>query len=146
MNHPTSNSTNPATTRWRLTDASGALTGILFVLAASLAFQSWISPTNDDQNAVRLGDQRLGLQISLNAAQSAELMVLPTIGPRLASRLIQHRDSHGPFQNWDDVLAVHGIGPATIAAIEPWVTLDRSLESVAKQAARFDGHRVASSK
>jgi competence protein ComEA len=52
--------------------------------------------------------------ISLSRADQATLETLPGVGPSLAARIIAFRDTHGPFQSVSDVLAVSGIGPATL--------------------------------
>ncbi len=53
-------------------------------------------------------------RIDLNRAGSEELQELPGIGPALARRILAYRDSVGPFRSADDLLAVRGIGPATL--------------------------------
>jgi competence protein ComEA len=52
--------------------------------------------------------------VSLSRADQATLETLPGVGPSLASRIIAFREAHGPFQSVSDVLAVSGIGPATL--------------------------------
>ena len=53
-------------------------------------------------------------KISLSLADQATLDTLPGVGPALAERIIAWRERHGPFQAVTDVLAVSGIGPATL--------------------------------
>lgn len=52
--------------------------------------------------------------ISLSRADQATLETLPGVGPALAQRIIAWRESNGPFRSVSDVLAVSGIGPATL--------------------------------
>lgn len=52
--------------------------------------------------------------VSLSLATQAELETLPRVGPATALRIIAWRETHGPFRTVDDVLAVSGIGPATL--------------------------------
>lgn len=54
-------------------------------------------------------------------ANAAELRLLPGIGPRLAERIDAHREAAGPPRRLEDLLAVPGIGPATLRAIAPWL-------------------------
>jgi competence protein ComEA len=52
--------------------------------------------------------------ISLSQADQSQLDSLPGIGPALATRIIAWRETHGPFSQVSDVLAVAGIGPSTL--------------------------------
>jgi competence protein ComEA len=53
--------------------------------------------------------------VNLNTATVAELDGLPGIGPVLAQRIVDHRESAGPFRSVEELDDVPGIGP-TIAA------------------------------
>jgi len=55
--------------------------------------------------------------IDLNRADAEALQRLPGIGPVMAARIVAHRDSAGPFGSLDDLTAVSGIGPATVARL-----------------------------
>jgi competence protein ComEA len=59
--------------------------------------------------------------ISLSRASQAELETLPRIGPATAQRIIVWRETHGPFRSVEDVLAVSGIGPATLEGMRALV-------------------------
>jgi len=68
-----------------------------------------------------LGDEPLEVSdnappglVSLSRGTSAELETLPRVGPATAARIIAWREENGPFTSVDDVLAVSGIGPATL--------------------------------
>jgi competence protein ComEA len=52
--------------------------------------------------------------VSLSLASASELESLSGVGPALAERIISWREQHGPFRQIEDVLAVSGIGPATL--------------------------------
>ena len=52
--------------------------------------------------------------ISLSTADQATLETLSGVGPALAQRIIAWREANGPFRSVADVLAVSGIGPATL--------------------------------
>jgi competence protein ComEA len=62
--------------------------------------------------------ERVGL-LDVNAAGAGELEQLPGIGPRLAARIIALRSERGGFSRVEELLAVRGIGPATLARIAP---------------------------
>lgn len=52
--------------------------------------------------------------ISLSRSSADRLEQLPGVGPALAQRIIAWREEHGSFGTIDDVLAVSGIGTATL--------------------------------
>ena len=52
--------------------------------------------------------------VDINTAASSDLEVLPGIGPVTAASIVAHRETHGPFANVDALVAVRGIGPATM--------------------------------
>jgi competence protein ComEA len=60
-------------------------------------------------------------RIDLNAADAAALDTLPRIGPAMAQRIIEWRESNGPISSVDDLLAVSGIGTKTVEALRPLV-------------------------
>lgn len=60
----------------------------------------------------------LGLRIDLNRATEAELTLLPGIGPSLARALVEARDRHGGFADWDAVDEVRGVGPAKLETLK----------------------------
>ncbi len=60
------------------------------------------------------GETAVDSLINVNTADVVLLESLPGIGPALAQRIVEHRDANGAFQTIDDLLAVQGIGPATL--------------------------------
>lgn len=61
--------------------------------------------------------------LDLNRASAEELEKLPGIGPVLAQRIVEWRETHGPFQKVEDLLQVPGIGPNTLARIKDLVSV-----------------------
>ncbi len=62
-------------------------------------------------------------KVNVNTAGAVELERLPGVGPATASAIIAWRDDNGRFETIDDLLAVPGIGPAKLAAMEEQVAL-----------------------
>ena len=61
--------------------------------------------------------------IAINTAGAQELERLPRIGPALAARIVEYRNTHGPFSRVEQLEDVRGIGPRMLEQIEPYVTL-----------------------
>jgi competence protein ComEA len=55
--------------------------------------------------------------LSLSQADQASLETLPSIGPATAERIIAWREANGPFRSVEDLLAISGIGPATLEGL-----------------------------
>jgi uncharacterized protein len=49
--------------------------------------------------------------VDVNTASPALLMYISGIGPKLAERIVAHRDENGPFLQREDLRAVSGLGP-----------------------------------
>lgn len=65
----------------------------------------------------------LGARLSLNNATAEELGLIPGIGPKLAGALVRARGERGPFQSWEEVNAVSGVGPAKLRILKQWSEL-----------------------
>ncbi|MDI6821474.1 MAG: ComEA family DNA-binding protein [Actinomycetota bacterium] len=62
--------------------------------------------------------------INLNTASVEQLDQLPGIGPVLAQRIIEYRESNGGFKSIDDLQKVEGIGPKKFEQIKDKVTVN----------------------
>jgi competence protein ComEA len=65
--------------------------------------------------------------LDLNRAEPTDLLQLPGVGPVLANRIVDVRDSRGGFRNADELRAVPGVGPARLEKLRPWVHGDGDL-------------------
>lgn len=64
-----------------------------------------------------------GERIDPNTAGVDELDRLPKVGPALAQRIVDWRQSHGPFRTLADLDAVPGVGPALLRDAGPHLAL-----------------------
>lgn len=62
------------------------------------------------------------VRVSLNGANAEELQGLPGIGPVLAERIREFRETQGKFESAEDLLEVKGIGPVVWEKINNLVT------------------------
>jgi competence protein ComEA len=64
------------------------------------------------------------IHININTADQATLESLPGIGPAIAQRIIEYRQSQGRFQRIEDLMEVSGIGPATFDKVRELITTE----------------------
>lgn len=65
--------------------------------------------------------QSASFEVDLNRADWPELAQLPGIGKTLAERILDSRNSEGPFVDHEDLMRVRGIGPKTLEAVRPYL-------------------------
>jgi competence protein ComEA len=61
--------------------------------------------------------------VNLNVADQAALETIPEIGPVTAAAILEYRAQVGSFSSVEEVLEVSGVGPATLEAMRPYVTV-----------------------
>jgi competence protein ComEA len=61
--------------------------------------------------------------VNLNTADQPTLETIPGVGPVTATAILQHRTELGSFDAVEQLLDVTGIGPATLEALRPYVTV-----------------------
>jgi competence protein ComEA len=64
----------------------------------------------DDKPAKTKAEAR----VNINEASKAELMKLAGVGPGGAQKIIEYRDTHGPFKKAQDLEKVDGVGKGVI--------------------------------
>ncbi len=66
-----------------------------------------------------------GERIDPNLATAQELDRLPGVGAVAARAIVAERERTGPFRDAGDLSRVRGIGPATVAKLEPHIAVSR---------------------
>ena len=62
-------------------------------------------------------------QININTASEKELQELPGVGPATSARIIEYRETNGPFQKIEDIKKVRGIGDTKFEKLKDQVTI-----------------------
>ena len=94
---------------------AASLTGMAVWYVAQGGLSGWLVPHDTPPPA----SGRFTLNV--NDAGVDELAVLPGLGPATAQRIVDHRREHGSFTSLEGLLDVPGIGPATLAAMRPYL-------------------------
>ena len=112
-----------------------ALAGILLIVTAGLGVGYYFNRTeiaNPQPDVGRRGAE-LADRVDPNTADWPTLAALPQIGPAMARRIVEEREAFAaanpgvtPYREMDDLLRVKGIGPATLANLEPYLILSAS--------------------
>lgn len=68
-------------------------------------------------------DMAPGETVNINTATALELQRIPKVGPKLSSRIIEMRNSRGPFKTTEEIKLVAGIGDATYEKIKGYITV-----------------------
>jgi len=63
------------------------------------------------------------VKISINTASLEELDLLPGIGPVMAQRIIDYRNTYGLFQKLEDLMNVKGIGQTIFDKLKEFICL-----------------------
>lgn len=61
-------------------------------------------------------------KININTASKTSLEAIKGIGPTIASRIIQYREEHGPFERVEDIVSVNGVSNKLLEKIALQIT------------------------
>lgn len=62
--------------------------------------------------------------VDLNTASMAELQTLPTVGPEMATRILEYRNVHGAFHSVEELNQIEGIGDKKLDKLRPYVVVN----------------------
>jgi len=103
----------------------------LLILAGLLGIGIWWWRSGGAEGRLvdyhHLPQHRAEYVVEINRATLVELTELPGVGQILAERMIEHRETVGPFRSVDDLRKVRGIGGRTVEVMLPHVSF--ALES-----------------
>ena len=77
--------------------------------------------------------------ININTADSAQLQLVPGIGPSTAEKILQMRKSYGSFESVNDLMAIRGIGPKRLEKMRKYLTINRPATKKSVQPASCTG-------
>jgi competence protein ComEA len=95
---------------------AAALVAVLLLATAAHAAPQQ-SPTASDTKPVA------ATPININTATVEQLDKLPGIGPKVAARIIEHRQKNGPFKKVEELMNVKGIGEKSFLKLKSQVTV-----------------------
>jgi competence protein ComEA len=61
--------------------------------------------------------------INLNTATAAELEKLPGVGQKVAARIVEYRQKHGPFKKVEELMNVQGVGEKSFLQFRSQLTV-----------------------
>jgi len=93
----------------------GRLRALLSALALGLALATSTAPA--------LAAAKLSGVVNVNTASAEQLSLLPGVGDARAREIVAARQKQGGFKRIEDLLAIKGIGEASLAKLRPYVAL-----------------------
>jgi competence ComEA-like helix-hairpin-helix protein len=87
----------------------------------------------DDFGRPRTAKKDPSGKVNLNTATEEQLMLLPTVGPSKAERIVTWRKKNGVFRRPADLRRVKGFGYKTFKRLEPYLDIKGDTTLVAKQ-------------
>jgi competence protein ComEA len=79
--------------------------------------------SNENTIAAGTGKPKLGNKVNINSANKSELDTLPGVGPGLADRILEYRQTNGGFREIDELRNVPGIGANKFEKIKEKVSI-----------------------
>ena len=117
--------------------AAESLEGPKAGIASGIERATTVSPSpvvslSDQQSTVAAPKRSYKGLLDLNQATDQDFDALPGIGPRLAERIVEYRQSVGAFHSLDELRAVKGIGKKKFERIRPLLTVASDAISIAR--------------
>ena len=81
-------------------------------------------PLTRSQSPSPIDERQQTSRININTASAIELEKLPGIGKGLAARIIEHRETFGPFRKPEHLIIVRGISDKRFRALQEMITVE----------------------
>src|SRR6478735_7891480 len=92
--------------------------------AAPVASPTATAPADDGEPPAKKSNRKdLTGKLNLNTATEEQLMMLPTVGPAKAERIVTWRKKNGGFKRVADLRRVKGFGYKTFKRLEPFLDI-----------------------
>ena len=115
---------SPTRNTWHLRPADQRFVAVLSLVGLIVLGGWWVVQAGWRNRMVEADNTQhrvARFQVDINTAELPELMHLPGIGDTLARRIIEVRQTTGPFAESDDLRRVKGIGPKIMERIRPYL-------------------------
>ena len=116
--------TPPRQPSWLLRRADQAAVAVLVMVGLGATVTWWLSQGGPQGRLIELEEaepRTASFQVDVNSADWPELAQLPGIGETLARRIVDSRQTDGPFLDHDDLKRIRGIGPKKVEEVRPYL-------------------------
>lgn len=97
---------------------------LLIVLTVwALAQDISVSKNKDAPHRAASGVAKPVFSVDINSSSVAELQALPEVGESLATRIVEYRQTHGPYHQLEELTRVRGVGVQTLEHLRPMLSL-----------------------
>jgi comEA protein len=108
--------------------------GLIAILLAAFIFWAWRVSLERNIKLTEVGPAIVAekradwpdMRVNINTAAQFELSILPGLGPSLAERIVEHRETNGDFTSIEELSNVNGIGSALIERMRPFIAIEAS--------------------
>lgn len=81
------------------------------------------TPNTSSQNTHNKSNTDNATKVNINIATEADLDTLPGVGPAMAKRIVEYRNTNGNFKSIDEIKNVKGIGDAKFSKMQDRITI-----------------------
>ncbi|MEO5859608.1 MAG: helix-hairpin-helix domain-containing protein [Pyrinomonadaceae bacterium] len=94
------------------------------ILIVSLLASACAHRLPSDSQRTRANSVTYESAININTATLDELQRIPHVGEKVAERIIEHRETHGPFRRVEHLMLIQGISDKRFRKIRPLVRVE----------------------